>query len=311
MKKVTANLALGMALLIFASILHAQTPRSFSYQGLLLDASKNPVTGAHTIVVNLYDSPLEGVSIHSETFSTVLENGVFSIVIGSQTPLEADVKFDKQYWLGVSVDGSAELPRTAITSVPYSIHAETASSLAPNATGAVTSFNGKTGDLKIKAGEGTLVTSEGNTITITALPTIIAKTQGNGSNGNVSNIIGTANQVLANGVTGSNNKQTGDVTLTLPQDINTGATPTFSGMTLSSMSSGSSATNIVVSNGGVLQTRTMTSLVPGNNSEPFLTFSSASGLSNSRVVVAGNGISLTNSGTPNGNYTIEIGRAHV
>jgi hypothetical protein len=48
----------------------------------------------------------------------------------------------------------------------------------------------------------------------------------------------------------------------------------------------------------------MTSLVPGNNSEPYLTFSSASGLSNNRVVAAGAGIGITNSGTPNGNYTI-------
>ncbi|HET9137199.1 MAG TPA: hypothetical protein VFO76_11215 [Candidatus Kapabacteria bacterium] len=309
MKKVLPNLALGMVLLIIASTLYAQTPRSFSYQGLLLDASKNPVTGVHQVVVNLYESALEGSSIHSETFMPKFDNGVFSITIGSQTALEADVKFDKQYWLGVSIDGSAELPRTALNSVPYAINSQTAqmaTSLAPNATGAVTALNGKSGAIEIKGGEGTTVTANGNTITITAMPTVLDKKtdpQAN-SNGNVSTIIGTANQIFANGTTGSNNKQTGDVTLTLPQNINTGATPTFAGMTLSSLPSGSSGTNIVVNNGGVLETRTMSSLVPGSNSEPFLTFSSASGLSNNRVVAAGAGIGITNSGTPNGNYTI-------
>lgn len=48
--------------------------------------------------------------------------------------------------------------------------------------------------------------------------------------GTVSSIIGTANQVLANGTSGSS--QTGDVTLTLPQSINTTNSPTFAGLTL-------------------------------------------------------------------------------
>lgn len=41
-------------------------------------------------------------------------------------------------------------------------------------------------------------------------------------------ITGTANQVLVNGTSGSG--QTGPVTLTLPQNIDTGATPTFAGI---------------------------------------------------------------------------------
>lgn len=44
----------------------------------------------------------------------------------------------------------------------------------------------------------------------------------------VSSITGTANQVLANGTSGT--PQTGDVTLTLPQDIATNSTPTFTGL---------------------------------------------------------------------------------
>ena len=49
----------------------------------------------------------------------------------------------------------------------------------------------------------------------------------------VSGIVGTANQVLANNTSGST--QTGVVTLTLPQSINTGASPTFAGLTLSGL----------------------------------------------------------------------------
>lgn len=46
----------------------------------------------------------------------------------------------------------------------------------------------------------------------------------------VASITGTTNQVLANGTSGS--AQTGAVTLTLPQSIGPGSTPTFNGMTL-------------------------------------------------------------------------------
>lgn len=50
------------------------------------------------------------------------------------------------------------------------------------------------------------------------------------TSGTVASITGTANQVLANGTSGS--AQTGAVTLTLPQDIATTSTPTFLGATL-------------------------------------------------------------------------------
>lgn len=48
--------------------------------------------------------------------------------------------------------------------------------------------------------------------------------------GSPTSIVGTANQVLANGNSGTN--ETGTVTLTTPQDINTTSSPTFAGSTL-------------------------------------------------------------------------------
>jgi hypothetical protein len=64
------------------------------------------------------------------------------------------------------------------------------------------------------------------------------------SNAFVSSITGTANQVLANGTFGV--PQGGPVTLTTPQDIHTGASPTFSGMTLT----GIGGLGVVHSDGG-------------------------------------------------------------
>ena len=45
----------------------------------------------------------------------------------------------------------------------------------------------------------------------------------------VTSIRGTSNQILTNGTSGTN--QTGDITLTLPQDISIGSSPTFTSIT--------------------------------------------------------------------------------
>ena len=73
-------------------------------------------------------------------------------------------------------------------------------------------------------------------------------------NTGVTSLTGTANQVNVSA-------STGDITAGLPQDIDNNATPTFDGAVLDNLSSGSTATEIVVSNGGSLETRDLNSIV--------------------------------------------------
>ncbi len=118
------------------------------------------------------------------------------------------------------------------------------------------------------------------------------------TNSGVISLTGTSNQVSVSAATGS-------VTLSLPQSINTAATPQFANVNLTGLPASSTFSNIVVSNGGVLQTRTTTSLGFVGGSEPFLTFAvGGSSLTNNRVVTAGNGISIVNGATDNSNFTI-------
>lgn len=140
---------------------------------------------------------------------------------------------------------------------------------------------------------------------ILAAGTGISLTTSNADNGNatiantgVLSLAGTANQVSVSASTGS-------VTLSLPQNIHSGASPTFTNVSLSSVPSSSLYTNIVVSNGGALETRTISSLGFVDESEPILTFSSGgSTLTNNRVVAAGSGIGITDGGTDGSSYTI-------
>jgi hypothetical protein len=73
-------------------------------------------------------------------------------------------------------------------------------------------------------------------------------------NTGVTSVTGTTNQVNVSGSTGA-------VTLSLPQNIDVNATPTFDAVILDNLSGGSTAANVVVSNGGTLETRTISSLI--------------------------------------------------
>lgn len=99
--------------------------------------------------------------------------------------------------------------------------------------------NGGTGQTSYTDGQLLIGNTTGNTLTKSTLTAGTGVTITNGAGaitialsgtGTAASITGTANQVLANGTSGS--AQTGPITLTLPQDIATSSSPTFKGLTL-------------------------------------------------------------------------------
>ena len=76
-------------------------------------------------LAELYDSETGiGPAIWSETHLGVhVQHGVFSVFLGSANPLDGDVDFSEQYWLGISIDGGPELtPRFDLTASPYALN---------------------------------------------------------------------------------------------------------------------------------------------------------------------------------------------
>ncbi len=144
-----------------------------------------------------------------------------------------------------------------------------------------------TGVTSIVAGTGVTVSGATGAVTI--------------NSSGISTINGTTNQI--NVATPS----AGTVTLSTPQNIHTGASPTFVGATLTGLSGSSTATNIVVAGaGGALQTRSISSLPTTGGAEPYVTFGAgSSNLTNNRVVQAGTGIDIADAGTDNGSLTIK------
>ncbi len=179
----TIRFVVLIAGLVIASVsVSAQVPRTISYQGILADSQGNFLPdGVHSITVRLYPTLTGGTPAFVETHAAIpVVRGLFNTIIGSSTPIPSTLAFDRAYFLGVSVDGGAELePRTPITAAPYALYAETAGkalALADGAVGVVTSVNGIQGRVTLKAGGSALLSKTDDTITIYA-------TGGSGSSG--------------------------------------------------------------------------------------------------------------------------------
>jgi len=94
----------------------------FTYQGLLRDTN-GPVNGTATMLFRLYATSSGGVPLWQETRTSIaVSNGLFSVVLGQSAPADSTVFEGSARWLGISVNGSAELmPRQPITATPYAI----------------------------------------------------------------------------------------------------------------------------------------------------------------------------------------------
>lgn len=163
---------LVIATLVFmtCAVIQAQIPRQMSYQGLLTDPTGQLVPdGDHSLTMSLYTQATGGSSIWSETQTVTVVRGLFNVILGRGTPISDAVAFDRAYFLGVSVDGGAELsPRAALTASPYALRAVVADGLSPNAAGAVRSLNGGAGDMTLVGNGGTTVSRSGDVITISS-----------------------------------------------------------------------------------------------------------------------------------------------
>jgi hypothetical protein len=78
--------------------------------------------GPYSITFRIYDVASGSSHLWAEFKSVEVHKGIFNVILGEVTPFS--LAFDKQYWLGISVSGEAELsPRTPLASSAYSLNA--------------------------------------------------------------------------------------------------------------------------------------------------------------------------------------------
>lgn len=115
-----AGIFTAVCLLAFAQSLSAQA--TLSIQGIIRKSNGAAVDdGKYDLTFKLYNTTSGGTALHTETQNVSVTGGIYSAELGGgSTPLNA--AFDQTYYLGVSVDGGAELvPRARLTSSPYAL----------------------------------------------------------------------------------------------------------------------------------------------------------------------------------------------
>jgi hypothetical protein len=112
-------------------------PATIAFQGFLTDSASAPIDGTVDLVLAIWDMDAGGDSVWSEPQTGVdVADGVFSIALGAVTSLPLDIFDGSPLYLGVSVDGEPELPRTELHAVPYAMRAAVADSAVAGGAGA-------------------------------------------------------------------------------------------------------------------------------------------------------------------------------
>ena len=108
----------------------AAVPSSLSYQGYLTDPAGSPIEGDVVVTFSIYLTDLGSAPAWSDAELITVDAGLFSVELGGPlSPFPAGL-FDAPLWLGVTVDGDAEmLPRRPLTTVGFSFKADDASTL--------------------------------------------------------------------------------------------------------------------------------------------------------------------------------------
>lgn len=111
-------------------------PLRLAHQGVLLDSAELPLAGDHTLTFTLYDAADN--ELWSEAQLITFDRGYYSVVLGENTPLDEDTVGEVAE-LGLRIDAGDEfLPRQAVLSVPYAVHAQSATNVAGGTVDAAT-----------------------------------------------------------------------------------------------------------------------------------------------------------------------------
>ncbi|MEE2780481.1 MAG: hypothetical protein VYE15_08150 [Myxococcota bacterium] len=131
------SLSLRLTSLVVALLLavpvQAAVPSFFPTQGVIRDSTGTPVyEGVYSVLFSLYDAADAAVPLWTEAWPPTnvdctsepqmcvqVTDGVFYAELGSHLPLTPELFSSGTLWMGVSVEGEPELPRTRLGTMAY------------------------------------------------------------------------------------------------------------------------------------------------------------------------------------------------
>ena len=127
----TVLLGLLFGFVFFSQDVFAAPNQQINYQGKLTDdAGATVADGDFSITFSLYTQPSGGSAVWTETTSNTITSGLFSVMLGSSTPLTS-VDFNQTLYLGINVESDGEMsPRKILGIVPAAFEAQQLDGLA-------------------------------------------------------------------------------------------------------------------------------------------------------------------------------------
>ena len=123
---IICTILIAAALLISGSAYPA-VPGQINFQGVLLDDTSQLVNGTVDFNFALYDESIGGTQLWAESQNVVPVNGgVYTVALGSVTPITTSILTGNAVYLEVTVDGDIISPRQRLLAVPYALEAEDA-----------------------------------------------------------------------------------------------------------------------------------------------------------------------------------------
>ena len=138
-----------------ACVSHAEIPQMIGYQGMVTDATGDPVAdGSYSMRFRIYNTSTGGTPLWDSGSRTVsLYDGIFNVLLGESPQPALDIPFGEDLWLLVTFSGENQLPRQKMASTGY---AYMASGLVPG-----TSVSGELSGMFQPAINGTNTASTG------------------------------------------------------------------------------------------------------------------------------------------------------
>ncbi len=120
MKRIT--MLLGAGILMFCSMVYAAVPQLINFQGVLKTPADTAVSdGSYSVTFTIYDAPSGGNVLWMETQSVNTIDGLFTVLLGSTTPVLDSIFNDSSRYLGITISADPEMtPRQRLSSVGYS-----------------------------------------------------------------------------------------------------------------------------------------------------------------------------------------------
>jgi hypothetical protein len=115
------------SILVVVPVILCGVPQIIHFQGVLEDNQGTPLDGVYSVTFSIYDQEFGGGALWSEMRDVSCEAGLFSVLLGQNTPVS--LAFDAEYWLECQVSGDpAMTPRYPLSSVPYAFWSATSDS---------------------------------------------------------------------------------------------------------------------------------------------------------------------------------------